>query len=81
MQDDFAEEVFEDYEDEGQVLEVKQKDIEEQKKIKSKFSYLCRPAVDPNFNQNSDLIFMQTDVDYYLTKGISQHKLQFFNDF
>lgn len=56
-------------EEEGQELNVRQQDIEEQHKIKSKFSYLCRPPVDPlQFNETTPLILMQTDVDYYFAK-------------
>ena len=70
MAENLFEENFEDADDEGQILEVGQKEREEANKIKSKFSYLCRPAVDPSFNESTDFIFMQTDVDYYIGKGI-----------
>ncbi len=70
MAENLFEENFEDAEDEGQILEVGQKEREEANKIKSKFSYLCRPSVDPSFNESTDFIFMQTDVDYYIGKGI-----------
>jgi len=64
-----AEENFDDIEEEGQELNVRQQDREEQHKIKSKFSYLCRPPVDPLvFNESTPLTFMQTDVDYYFAK-------------
>ena len=64
-----AEENFEDLDEEGQELNVRQQDREEQHKIKSKFSYLCRPPVDPlEFNESTPLTFMQTDVDYYFAK-------------
>ena len=71
---EFAEDNFEDYEDdEAQGLEVRDQDREEQQKIKSKFAYLCRPPVDPHFySEKLPLIFMQTDVDYYLFKGINK---------
>jgi len=72
MAENLFEENFEDAEDEAQILEVGQKEREEANKIKSKFSYLCRPAVDPSFNESTDFIFMQTDVDYYIGKGISK---------
>ena len=63
------EEIEQDYEDEGHVPEIEQKDIEENEKIKSKFHYLARPPIDPNFNSSKPLILMQTDVDYYIPKG------------
>jgi len=67
------EENFEDADDEGQILEIGQREREEANKIKSKFSYLCRPAVDPMaFNETTPLVFMQTDVDYYTSKGASE---------
>ena len=70
-ENNFMEENFEDAEDEGQILDVGQHEREEANKIKSKFSYLCRPAVDPMFfNESTPLVFMQTDVDYYTSKGI-----------
>lgn len=76
MDADFPEDNFEDQEDEGYVVEVKQQDREEKNKIKSKFSYLSRPPVDPFFNESSPLVFMQIDVDYYLHKGnVSEYKV------
>ena len=73
MTTQFAEDNFEDNEDEGFFMDVKAQDREEQAKIQSKFAYLCRPPVDPSFNEQTSFTFMQIDVDYYFNKGKSYY--------
>ncbi len=57
-----------DIEDEGGLVQVGEKDREEQEKINKKYAYLCRPPVDPKFTEESTLEIMSVDVDYYLHK-------------
>ena len=61
-------EQYEDIEDEGDFVQVGEKDREEQEKIKSKYAHLCRPPVDPNFSEKDVFEMMSIDVDYYLHK-------------
>lgn len=56
----------EDIEDEGGLVQVGERDREEQEKINKKYAYLCRPPLDPNFDEKSVLEIMSVDVDYYL---------------
>lgn len=66
-----------DIEDEAQEVIVQEKDLKEIEQIQKKYAHLCRPPVDPSFSSKDSLIFMQTDVDYYMGKRLGQTSKSF----